>query len=148
MTDPSDPHVRSSRQTEVPHPQHHRRLFPRAVAGARRRLPYRQPKPHPRGGDCVAGELNPTTGLPPIAIRRGSMGPSPMAARAAGGCSTAALAFFRLHPLRRTVRPAAAFAGGCSSGLHGGCRSRLAHSIVDSVLDELRSRRRVRVSAK
>ncbi|CAD6229171.1 unnamed protein product [Miscanthus lutarioriparius] len=76
------------------------------------------------------------------------MGPSPMAARAAGGCSSAALAFFRLHPLRRAVRPAAAFAGGCSSGLHGGCQSRLAHSIVDSVLDELRSRRRVRVSAK
>ncbi|CAD6235987.1 unnamed protein product [Miscanthus lutarioriparius] len=71
-----------------------------------------------------------------------------MAARAAGGCSSAALAFFRLHPLRRAVRPAAAFAGGCSSGLYGGCRSRLAHSIVDSVLDELRSRRLVRVSAK
>lgn len=95
----------------------------------------------------MAGELNPT-GLPPTAIRRGSMGPSPMAARAAGGCSSAALAFFRLHPLRRAVRPAAAFAGGCSSGLHGGCRSRMAHTIVDSVMDELRSRRRIRVSAK
>ncbi|GJN17199.1 hypothetical protein PR202_gb04249 [Eleusine coracana subsp. coracana] len=75
------------------------------------------------------------------------MRPSPMAARAAGGYSSAALAFFRLRPLRRAVRPAAVLAGGCSS-LHGGCRSRLAHNLVDSVLEELRSRRRVRVSAK
>uniref|UniRef100_A0A804NB35 RNB domain-containing protein n=1 Tax=Zea mays TaxID=4577 RepID=A0A804NB35_MAIZE len=76
------------------------------------------------------------------------MGPSTMAARAAGCCSSAALAFFRLHPLRCAVRPAAALVGGCSSGLRGGCRSRLAHSIVDLVMEELRSRRRVRVSAK
>ncbi|KAK3162435.1 hypothetical protein QOZ80_1BG0089520 [Eleusine coracana subsp. coracana] len=75
------------------------------------------------------------------------MRPSPMAARAAGGYSSAALAFFLLRPLRRAVRPAAVLAGGCSS-LHGGCRSRLAHSLVDSVLEELHSRRRVRVSAK
>ncbi|OEL26014.1 Ribonuclease II, chloroplastic/mitochondrial [Dichanthelium oligosanthes] len=75
------------------------------------------------------------------------MGPSPMAARAAGGCSSAALAFFGFRPLRRAVRPAAALSWGHSS-LYGGCRSRLAHSLVDSVLDELRSRRRVRVSAK
>ncbi|KAL6853692.1 hypothetical protein ACP4OV_019721 [Aristida adscensionis] len=75
------------------------------------------------------------------------MRPAPMAARAAGGCSSAALAFFRLRLLRRAVRPAAAFAGGHSS-LYGDCGSRPAHSLVDSVLDELRSRRRVRVSAK
>ena len=93
---------------------------------------------------CAPRELN----LPAAAIRRGSMGPSPMAARAAGGCSSAALAFFGSRPLRRAVRrPAAAFAWGQSSP-YGGCRSRLAHSLVDSVLDELRSRRRVRVSAK
>ncbi|XP_062207405.1 ribonuclease II, chloroplastic/mitochondrial-like isoform X1 [Phragmites australis] len=75
------------------------------------------------------------------------MRPSPMAARAAGGCSWAALAFFRLRSLRRAIRPPAAFAGGHSC-LYGGCRSRPAHSLVDSVLEELRSRRRVRVSAK
>ncbi|KAL6614185.1 hypothetical protein ACP70R_036455 [Stipagrostis hirtigluma subsp. patula] len=75
------------------------------------------------------------------------MRPAPMAARVAGGCSTAALAFFRLRPLRRAVRPAAAFAGGHSC-LHGGRRSRPAHSLADSILEELRSRRRVRVSAK
>ncbi|XP_062225700.1 ribonuclease II, chloroplastic/mitochondrial-like [Phragmites australis] len=75
------------------------------------------------------------------------MRPSPMAAWAAGGCSSAALAFFRFRPLRRAVRPAAAFSGAHSSVL-GGCRSRMAHSLVDSVLEELRSGRRVRVSAK
>ncbi|KAL5223123.1 hypothetical protein ABZP36_027836 [Zizania latifolia] len=76
------------------------------------------------------------------------MRPSPMAVRAAGGCSTAALAFFRLRPLGRAVRPAAARAGG-HFALYGGCRGRLGHAtLVDSVLEELRSRRRVRVSAK
>ncbi|KAF8775354.1 hypothetical protein HU200_004766 [Digitaria exilis] len=76
------------------------------------------------------------------------MWPSPMAARAAaGGCSSAGLALFGFRPLHRAVRPGAAFSWGQSS-LHGGCRSRLAHSLVDSVLDELRSRRRLRVSAK
>nr|CAB3478814.1 unnamed protein product [Digitaria exilis] len=75
------------------------------------------------------------------------MGPSPMAARAAaGGCSSAALALFGFRPLRRAVRPGVAFSWGRSS-LYGGCRSRLAHSLVDSVLDELRSRRLLRVSA-
>ncbi|TVU36775.1 hypothetical protein EJB05_18722 [Eragrostis curvula] len=75
------------------------------------------------------------------------MRPSPVWARAVGGCSSAALTFFCLRPLRRAVHPAAVLGGGCSS-LHRGCRSRLAHSLVDEVLEELRSRRRVRVSAK
>ncbi|CAM0957974.1 unnamed protein product [Alopecurus aequalis] len=70
------------------------------------------------------------------------MRPSPMAARAASGCSTAALAFFRLRPLGRAARPPPAgrfaFSGTAT------CRGRL----VDSVLEELRSRRMVRVSAR
>lgn len=107
-----------------------------------RHSPAKTP-PERRRLRCVDGGLNPT------ALRLWSMmGPSTMAARAAGCCSSAALAFFRLHPLRCAVRPAAALVGGCSSGLRGGCRSRLAHSIVDLVMEELRSRRRVRVSAK
>ncbi|XP_052133977.1 ribonuclease II, chloroplastic/mitochondrial [Oryza glaberrima] len=78
------------------------------------------------------------------------MRPSPMAVRAAGGCSTAAaatLAFFRLRPLGRAVRPDSARAGWHFS-LYGGCRGRQVHGLVDSVLEELRSQRRGRVSAK
>uniref|UniRef100_A0A0E0JQW3 RNB domain-containing protein n=1 Tax=Oryza punctata TaxID=4537 RepID=A0A0E0JQW3_ORYPU len=77
------------------------------------------------------------------------MRPSPMAVRPAGGCSTAAaaLAFFRLRPLGRAVRPDAARAGWHFS-LYGGCRGRQVHSLVDSVLEELQSQRRGRVSAK
>ncbi|EEC71774.1 hypothetical protein OsI_04386 [Oryza sativa Indica Group] len=73
-----------------------------------------------------------------------------MAVRAAGGCSTAAaatLAFFRLRPLGRAVRPDSARAGWHFS-LYGGCRGRQVHGLVDSVLEELRSQRRGRVSAK
>uniref|UniRef100_A0A0D9V7N5 RNB domain-containing protein n=2 Tax=Leersia perrieri TaxID=77586 RepID=A0A0D9V7N5_9ORYZ len=72
------------------------------------------------------------------------MRPSPMAMR---GGSTAALAFLRLRPLGRAARPDAARAGGHFC-LYGGCRCRQGHSLVVSVLEELRSRRRVRVSAK
>ncbi|VAH13311.1 unnamed protein product [Triticum turgidum subsp. durum] len=70
------------------------------------------------------------------------MRPSPMAARAASGCSSAALAFFRLRPLGRAARLAPA--GRSAFGATAACRGRL----VDSVLQELRSRRRVRVSAR
>ncbi|KAF6993315.1 hypothetical protein CFC21_010227 [Triticum aestivum] len=70
------------------------------------------------------------------------MRPSPMAARAASGCSSAALAFFRLRPLGRATRLAPA--GRSAFGATAACRGRL----VDSVLQELRSRRRVRVSAR
>jgi hypothetical protein len=136
----------------MPHIISHRSLLPvthaassslsiRGRGGSSPLIARRQPKPHPELR--APHELN----LPAAAVRRRSMGPSPMAARAAGGCSSAALAFFGFRPLRRAARPAAAFAWGQSS-LHGGCRSRLAHSLVDSVLDELHARRRVRVSAK